>query len=230
MNVAIIPARGGSKRLPRKNIRNFFGKPIIAYSIDAALKSGVFDRVVVSTDDAEIALVANRYGAETPFLRPKELSDDFTGTNAVTKHAISWLQSQGIPVTVVCCIYATAPLLQVNYLLEGYHKLINSKKSFVFSVTSFPFPIQRAVRINKQNEIEAFWPENYHVRSQDFEKSYHDCGQFYWGFSDSFLNDEPLFSNKSLPVILPRSYVQDIDDEEDWRQAELMFEVLKLNK
>jgi N-acylneuraminate cytidylyltransferase len=225
--IAVIPARGGSKRIPRKNIRPFCGKPIIAYSIEAALDSGLFDQVIVSTDDEEIAEVSRGLGADVPFLRPAELADDYTGTNAVAKHAIQWLhQNTDRQVEYACCIYATAPFLQASYLKEGFDRLINSDKSFVFSVTSFPFPIQRAIKINPAGEVVAFHPENYYVRSQDLEEAYHDAGQFYWGRAEAYLNDVIPFSPVSLPVVLPRHLVQDIDTEEDWTHAEYMYHAL----
>ena len=226
MKLAVIPARGGSKRIPRKNIRDFCGKPIIAYSIEQARNSEIFDHIIVSTDDEEIASVAREYGAETPFIRPKNISDDFTGTNAVVKHAIQWYQQQNQPVSLACCIYATAPFLQIQFLQEGYNKLINSDKSFAFSVTSFPFPIQRAIRFTKQDAIEAFWPENIYIRSQDLEAAYHDAGQFYWGSADAWLSSDSVFGEKTSPILLPRSRVQDIDSLEDWEQAEAMFKIL----
>ena len=227
MKLAVIPARGGSKRIPRKNIRDFCGKPIIAYSIETALESGLFDHVIVSTDDKEIAAVAREFDAEVPFIRPSNIADDHTGTNEVIKHAIQWYQQRGHGISLVCCIYATAPFVRVRYLKEGHDKLIDSQKSFAFSVTSFAFPIQRAVRINAKGEVEAFWPEHIKSRSQDLEEAFHDAGQFYWGRARAFLNNEFTFSNVSIPVILPRLLVQDIDTLEDWRRAELMFEALK---
>ncbi len=230
MKLAVIPARGGSKRIPRKNIRIFCGKPIIAYSIEQAQKSELFDHIIVSTDDAEIALVAREYGAETPFMRPENISDNHTGTNAVVKHAIQWYQKQNQPVSLACCIYATAPFLHVRFLQQGYDKLINSDKSFAFSVTSYPFPIQRAIRLIKPDEIQAFWPENTSVRSQDLEAAYHDAGQFYWGKAKAFLQDEAIFSSVSIPIILPRYLVQDIDTYEDWQRAELMYESLQKSR
>ena len=156
MKVAIIPARGGSKRIPRKNISIFAGQPIISYSIAAALASGLFDRVIVSTEDAEIAAVAKDWGAEVPFLRPETLADDFTGTGAVVRHAIRWLLDQGQPVSHACCIYATAPFVRPDFLRTGYQMLVDSGKSFAFSVTSFPFPIQRAIRVTKEGAVEPF--------------------------------------------------------------------------
>ena len=227
MKVAIIPARGGSKRIPRKNVRLFAGKPIIAHSIGAALDSGCFDRVIVSTDDVEIAAVAREWGAETPFVRPPELADDHTGTNAVVKHAINWLAEQGTPATYACCIYATAPFVQARYLQEGLARLLERRRGYAFSVTSFPFPIQRAIRINAEGAVEAIWPENIFRRSQDLEEAFHDAGQFYWGSTDAYLTDEVVFSPASVPIVLPRHLVQDIDTFEDWRRAELMFRVIQ---
>ena len=226
MKLAVIPARGGSKRIPRKNIREFCGKPIIAYSIEAALASDFFDQVIVSTDDDEIASVARDFGAEIPFMRPAEIADDYTGTNAVVKHAIQWYQENSHSISLACCIYATAPFIRVEYLKEGHNKLTNSGKSFAFSVTSFPFPIQRAVYINQKGEVEAFWPEHINTRSQDLEKAYHDAGQFYWGHAQAFLNDETLYSPASIPIILPRHLVQDIDDMEDWIYAEQLYKLM----
>jgi pseudaminic acid cytidylyltransferase len=228
MRIAIIPARGGSKRIPRKNIRDFLGVPIIAYSIRAALDSTAFDKVVVSTDDEEIATVARAAGAEVPFLRPASLSDDHTGTNAVIKHALSWFSSRGETFEQACCIYATAPFIQVRYLREGLAKLESSGKSYAFSVTSFAFPIQRSVRINRHGTVEAMYPEFVATRSQDLEDAYHDAGQFYWGRTEAFLQDAAIFSPASVPVILPRYMVQDIDTLEDWHRAELMFKALEL--
>ena len=222
MNIAIIPARGGSKRIPRKNIKFFLGKPIIAYSIEAALDSKLFDKVVVSTDDKEIARVSKEYGAEVPFFRPKELSDDFTGASDVVKHAINWFVEKGMEVNNVCCIYATAPFIKQQYLKEGCKSLQNSNKLFAFSVTSFAFPIQRAIKINN-DEISMYYPHHLLTRSQDLEGAYHDAGQFYWGKAQAFLDDEVIFSEKSIPVVLPRYLVQDIDTLEDWHRAELMY-------
>jgi pseudaminic acid cytidylyltransferase len=230
MKIAIIPARSGSKRIPRKNIKIFCGLPVIAYSIKVAQESGLFDRIIVSTDDDEIAEVSRSYGAETPFMRPKSLADDYTVTRDVINHAIEWLVGQGQKIDYVCCLYATAPLLQSRYLVEGFEKLSSSNKSIAFSVTSFPFPIQRALRITPNNEVEAIWPENIKARSQDLEETYHDAGQFYWGHTKSFLKNVATFSSASVPIILPRHLVQDIDTLEDWERAELMYQLLIVDK
>ena len=225
--VAIIPARGGSKRIPRKNIKLFAGKPIIAYSIEAALTSGLFNKVIVSTDDEEIAALAESYGAEIPFMRPKSLSGDYTGGMEVLQHAIQWLEENGCPVEYVCCVFATTPFIQVRYLKEGFYKLVASGKSYAFSITSFPFPIQRALQIKGDDTIEPFNPEYIYSRSQDLEEAYHDAGQFYWGTAEAFLKDTVVFSKESIPIVLPRHLVQDIDTEEDWYRAELMFHAWK---
>jgi pseudaminic acid cytidylyltransferase len=225
MRVAIIPARGGSKRIPRKNIKLFHGKPIIAYSIETAVHSGLFDKIIVSTDDEEIAEVAQRFGAETPFIRPRELADDFTGTGAVIAHAVQWLKDSGITPEYICTLYPTAPLIQTAYLVEAFEKLSQSDAIHAFSVTSMPAPIQRSFKITADNRLEMFWPENFYTRSQDLEPAYHDAGQFYW---TNLIREEKSiekisFSHISIPVILPRYLVQDIDTPEDWVFAELLY-------
>ncbi len=225
MNICVIPARGGSKRILKKNIKNFLGKPIIAYSIEAALNSQLFDKVIVSTDDESIAKVAKEYGAEIPFVRPKKLSDDFTNTNDVVKHAINWFLEQDIEINYVCCIYATAPFVKVTYLRQGLELLSNSNQLFSFSVTSFPFPVQRAIKINN-DKISMFYPEYTLSRSQDLDEAYHDAGQFYWGRPQAFLDEVDMFSEDSIPVVLPRYLVQDIDTLEDWKRAELMYKTI----
>ncbi|MFW3407093.1 pseudaminic acid cytidylyltransferase [Aliarcobacter butzleri] len=224
--VAIIPARGGSKRIPKKNIKLFHGKPLIAYSIEVAIKSKLFDKVVVSTDDEEIAKIAKEFGAEVPFLRPKELSDDFTGTGAVINHAINFLKEQGEEIDFVCTIYATAPLLQEKYLIKAYERLKNSNAKNAFSCTSMPFPIQRTFKITSNERCEMFWPENFMKRSQDLEEAFQDAGQFYWT-NLNIKSDEITFGKDSIPIILPRYLVQDIDTLEDWQRAEFMYEAIK---
>jgi len=227
MNICIIPARGGSKRIPRKNIKDFLGKPMIGYSIEAALKSGCFDRVIVSTDDTEIAQIAKTFGAEVPFMRPEKISDDYTGTTAVISHAIKWLQQNGETPELVCCIYATAPFISYEDIKKGQQILENTGCDYAFSVTSYAFPIQRAISISENKRVEMFQPEYLSVRSQDLKEAYHDAGQFYWGKAKSWLADKPIFSPEAAPVILPRYRVQDIDTLEDWERAELMLKVLQ---
>jgi pseudaminic acid cytidylyltransferase len=222
MKLAVIPARGGSKRIPRKNIRPFGGLPMIAWSIRAAAESGCFDRIVVSTDDAEIAEVARAHGAEVPFMRPPELSDDHTGTVPVIAHAVRWLQAQATPARHVCCIYATAPFLGPEDLRRGLQALDDSGADFAFSVTRYAFPIQRAIRVAADQRVEMFHPEQFDARSQDLEEAWHDAGQFYWGRAAAWLAGKPLFSRDSTAVPLPRHRVQDIDTLEDWERAEWM--------
>ncbi|EEA03765.1 acylneuraminate cytidylyltransferase [Burkholderia sp. H160] len=225
--VAIIPARGGSKRIPRKNIRLFHGLPIIAYSIRAARASGLFDRIVVTTDDEEIARVAREYGAETPFMRPEALSDDHAGTMGVVQHAIDELARLGDAPTLACCIYATAPFLQPGFLRQGLQLLeAHTDRSYAFSVTTFGFPVQRALRVTADGGLDAIYPEYRLVRSQDLDEAWHDAGQFYWGRADAWLRGDTLFSPAALPVALPRHLVQDIDTPEDWRRAEWMYAAL----
>lgn len=224
MRIAVIPARGGSKRIPRKNIKLFHGKPMIAWSIEAALNSACFDRVIVSTDDEEIAAISVQYGADAPFMRPKNLSDDFTGTIPVINHAITWLRESGIDVDNVCCIYATAPFILPEDLQRGLQALKETNVSYAFAVTSYAFPIQRALRMTDGGRVEMLNPENFSVRSQDLEEAWHDAGQFYWGKASAWLSEEPLFSEVSVPILLPRHRVQDIDTPEDWVRAEWLFD------
>jgi pseudaminic acid cytidylyltransferase len=226
MNVAIIPARGGSKRIPRKNIKEFHGKPLIAYSIEAAKASLCFDRIIVSTDDHEIAVIAKQYGAEVPFLRPSEISDDFSTTLDVMQHAINWCNDKGVKIDNVCCIYATAPFLLPEYIQQGLEILSDNTVKYTFSATSFAFPIQRAIRLGRKNQVEMFQPEHLNTRSQDLEEAYHDAGQFYWGTVDAFLEGASFFSNHSIAIKLPRKRVQDIDTPEDWDLAEILYSVL----
>lgn len=225
MRVAIIPARGGSKRIPRKNIKEFCGKPMIAYAIEAAQKSELFDKIVVSTDDEEISSVARAYGAEVPFIRPQNLSDDYTGTTAVVTHALNILATQNIHPEHACCIYATAPFLTATSLIQGYNALLQNHSEFAFSVTTFPYPIFRALK-KEGDGVMMLWPEFSATRSQDLIESYHDAGQFYWGKTSSWLEQKRIFAPYSTPIILPRHQVQDIDTLEDWIRAELMYKAL----
>lgn len=227
MRLLVIPARGGSKRISRKNIKEFCGKPMIAWSIEAARLSGCFDRIVVSTDDAEIADVARAHGAEVPFVRPAELADDYTGTIPVIAHAIDWMSRNAGAVDVACCLYATAPFVRPQDLRSGMELLQQSGADYAFSVTSFPFPIQRAIRITADRRVEMLSPGHFNTRSQDLEETFHDAGQFYWGRADAWLAGKPLFSHDAAPVLLPRHRVQDIDTVEDWERAEWMFKAMQ---
>ncbi|RVD75690.1 pseudaminic acid cytidylyltransferase [Pseudomonas koreensis] len=223
-SVAIIPARGGSKRVPRKNLLLFDGVPMIVRSIRTAQDCGLFDQIVVSTDDAEIAELALAHGAQVPFLRPAELADDFTGTAAVIVHALQQLPA----FDYACCVYATAPLLQARFLREGFELLErHPEKAFAFSVCSFGFPVQRALTLDGQGALTALYPEFRNTRSQDLPEAFQDAGQFYWGRSEAWLRGEVLYSPASLPVILPRHLVQDIDTLEDWKRAEYLYAALK---
>lgn len=229
MRLAVIPARGGSKRIPRKNIKLFGGKPMIAWSIEAAIQSGCFDRIIVSTDDAEISDVARAYGAEVPFVRPLELSDDHTGTLPVIAHTIQWQNDSGPSASQVCCIYATAPFVRAEDLQHGLALLNSSGTDYAFSVTSYAFPIQRAIRITTDQRVEMFQPEKFNSRSQDLEEAWHDAGQFYWGHAAAWLAHKPIFSHKSTTIRLPRHRVQDIDTFEDWERAEWLFRAMQKN-
>jgi len=230
MILAVIPARGGSKRIPRKNIKPFCGKPMIAWSIEAAQQSNCFDRILVSTDDEEIAAVARTHGAEVPFMRPLELSDDYTSTIPVIAHAINWHQQHGEAPWQVCCIYATAPFVIATDLQRGLRIIEDAQADYAFSVTSYASPIQRAIRIKENGKVEMFYPEHFNSRSQDLEEAYHDAGQFYWGQASAWLAGKPIFSANAAPVILPRHRVQDIDTPEDWIRAEWMFQALQTIK
>lgn len=226
MKLAVIPARGGSRRIPRKNIKPFCGRPMIAWSIRAALESGCFDRIVISTDDEEIATVARAEGAEVPFMRPLELSDDHTGTVPVIAHATRWMIEQGEKPELVCCLYATAPFVRAQDLQQGLQLLQGGDCDYAFSVTSYPFPIQRAIRLTAERRVGMFHPEHANTRSQDLEEAFHDAGQFYWGRAQAWLDNRPVFSTASVPVVLPRHRVQDIDTPEDWERAEWMFKAM----
>ena len=228
--IAVIPARGGSKRIPRKNIKPFCGKPMIAYSIEAAIRSGIFDEIIVSTDDEEIADVAKNAGASVPFMRPKELSDDFTATGAVVEHAIKFLQVRGDRIKFVCTIYATAPLIDEFYIKLGLEKLRASNAKNAFSCTSMPFPIWRTFKIAKDGRCEMFWRENFAKRSQDLEEAYQDAGQFYWTNLDAPSSDEIFFGRDSIAIVLPRHLVQDIDTLQDWIRAEFLYEAVQKSR
>lgn len=229
MKIAVIPARGGSKRIPRKNIRPFCGKPMIAWSIEAAHASGCFDRIIVSTDDAEIASVARQVGAEVPFMRPAELADDSTGTVAVMKHAIDWCTANGASPDPVCCIYATAPFLRPADLRAGLDLLLDEDFDYAFAATEYAAPIQRAFQISPAGRVSMFNPEYFTTRSQDLQPAYHDAAQFYWGRASAWLAGQPIFSPAATALLLSKYRVQDIDTQEDWMRAERMFTAFELH-
>jgi N-acylneuraminate cytidylyltransferase len=220
LRLAVIPARGGSKRIPRKNIREFCGKPMISYPIACALASNLFDRVIVSTDDEEIASVAVAHGAEVPFVRPAAIADDHSSTGAVMRHAVAELRAEGAE--GVCCIYATTPFLEADDLREGWRRLCDEGWDFVFAATSFAAPIHRAFVMDENSEVRMLFPEHFTTRSQDLPEVLHDAGQFYWGRPRAWLDEQRIFDEHSTVVRLPCWRVQDIDVEEDWRRAEAM--------
>jgi N-acylneuraminate cytidylyltransferase len=226
MKIAVIPARGGSKRIPRKNIKLFNGKPMIAWSIEAAKASGLFERIIVSTDDVEIAEVAKQWGAEVPFMRPEELSNDHAGTTPVIAHATQWAIDQGMDVEAVCCIYATAPFVQVDDLKRGWDALKSGDWDYAFTVTDFAAPIFRAFKETEAGGIEMFYPEHFATRSQDLPVALHDAGQFYWGRPAAWIEGKRIFDQRSKPVVIPRWRVQDIDTPDDWARAEIVAPVI----
>jgi len=230
MRLCVIPARGGSKRIPRKNIRDFLGKPIVAWSIEAAHKSECFEHIIVSTDDREIAERVQEFGAEIPFVRPLELADDYSTTSAVVAHAVEWYQNHGVNLEAICCLYATAPMVYPADIRKGLEMLRNGDPNqFVFTATTYPSPIQRALRIDHQNGSAHMWqPECFTQRSQDLEAAYHDAAQFYWGRPENWLSKANLFEG-GRPLVLPNWRVQDIDNEDDWIRAEFLHKVLNIS-
>lgn len=225
MNLAIIPARGGSKRIPRKNVKSFHGRPMISYAIKAAQSSGLFDRIIVSTDDHEIAQVAKSYGVDVPFTRPAELADDQTATVPVIRHAITACERIGWKAEQVCCIYPTVPLLRSEDLISALELLLSTTQAqFSFPVTEFPSAIQRGLRRNPLGLMSSFYKEYQHTRTQDLEPAYYDVGQFYWGYKSSWLETSEIH-NTGVGLLLPRSRVVDIDTHEDWHIAETLFTI-----
>ena len=223
--VAVIPARGGSKRIPRKNIRSFCGKPIISYSISCALRSELFDEVIVSTDDDEIATIARNFGATVDELRPENISDDRTGVLPVVAHELLKLEEQGIKPTVACLIYATAPMIRENDLIESFGVFEAGDIDFVFSAAEFSSPIFRSFTILPDGRAQMFRPACYHSNSQDLPRAYHDAAQFCWGKPDAIMDpDAIVFSEQSKPFVLPTHLVNDIDTPEDWTRAEWLFQ------
>ena len=225
--LAVIPARGGSKRIPRKNIRPFLGVPMLARTIGMLTKTGVFDSIIVSTEDEEIADLARAAGAAVPFRRPAELSDDVAGTLPVIAHAIREMQARGVSPAYVACVYPAAVLARLADLRAAWDLLRGSDADYVFTATSFAFPIQRALRRRGDGGCEMIWPEHRETRSQDLEPAFHDAGQFYFGRRDAWLEARPLFGPRSRLLELPRYRVQDIDTPEDWERAELIFRLLE---
>ena len=223
-NICIIPARGGSKRIPRKNIKEFLGKPIIAYSIQAALDSGLFDEVMVSTDDLEIADIAKKYGAKVPFMRSAKNSDDFATTFDVIKEVINYYKDQSIEFDNLCCLYSCAPFVNPKVLLRAYNQLTKKNFDTVFPIIPFSFPIQRALRVN-QGKVSMILEANLNIRSQDLEKSFHDSGQFYWCNTKQLLISKKLITSNSGGIEISELDAQDIDTNMDWDLAELKYQL-----
>ncbi len=229
-NIAIIPARGGSKRIPKKNIKNFLGKPIIAYSIETALQSDLFDEVMVSTDDKEIAEIAIKYGAKVPFFRSQKTSDDFATLSDVVFEVIqTYKNKKQTEFENICCILPTAPFIKIEDLKKSYNKLIASSFDSVFPVVKFNFPIQRAMQFNGE-KIQMIWTENLNKRSQDLPGSFHDAGLFYWIKSQVFLKEKKLWTNNTSAIIIDSQKAQDIDTFDDWKIAELKYKILNEQK
>jgi N-acylneuraminate cytidylyltransferase len=224
--LAIIPARGGSKRIPRKNIKKFLGVPIIKYSIDAALNSHCFDEMMVSTDDKEIAQKAISFGAKVPFFRSQKTSNDFATTADVILEVLREYKKRGVEFDYFCCIYPTAPFITAKKLIKGKKLIKETTVDAVIPIVRFSYPIQRALRIDN-GLLKMFWPENDNKRSQDLELVYHDAGQFYWVQTDNFLRSKTFFTDNTLPLELSPPEVQDIDIDEDWKLAEMKYRLLK---
>lgn len=228
MNIAIIPARGGSKRIPRKNIRLFCGKPMIAYAITAAKESGLFEHVVVSTDDEEIAQIAREWGAETPFVRPAELANDYTGTVPVIAHGIQACRTLGWVFEYVCCIYPAVPFIKVDDMKEALALLMKRGADYCFPVTEFPSAIQRALRRLSDGGLQPFYPQFETVKTQALEPSFHDAGQFYWGKANTWLKN-PKIHSSGVGHVIPHWRVVDIDTPDDWQRAELIAHALNIS-
>ena len=226
MNIAIIPASGGSKRIPKKNIRKFVGRPIISYSIEIAKKSGLFERVIVSTDNDEISEIAIKYGAEVPFKRPKSLSDDYTSTHEVISHAVKWLINLNVKMDYVCSIYPAAPLIQLEDLVKGFELVSTGDWENVFAATNFSYPIFRSFYYEKNKGLKMFFPEYFQSRSQDLKEAMHDAGQFYWAKPEVWMMPAKGFNQNSTVVLLPSWRAQDIDNLDDWKRAELIYQYL----
>lgn len=225
MQIAVIPARGGSKRIPRKNIKNFCGKPMIAWAIETAKQSELFDHIIVSTDDDEVAEIAQQFGAQAPFRRPDNLSDDLTPTVPVIAHATRECFNLGISPKYVCCIYPCAPFLRADDLKSALNIAIKDNADFVYPVAEYAHPIQRAMKMLAGGRMEFFSPEYELTRTQDLEKSFHDAGQFYWGSSAAWIAEKKMHT-AGLGMKIPNWRVVDIDSMEDWARAELIFKSL----
>lgn len=225
-NLCIIPARGGSKRIPRKNIKNFLGKPIIAYSIEAAIHSNLFDEIMVSTDDQEIVEISKKYEAKVPFLRSSENANDFATLAYVLIEVVYQYKSEGKSFENVCCILPTAPLVSANRIKEAFTKLVNENLESLLPVVEFSYPVLRALEFDENERVKMIWPEYMKTRSQDLKPAFHDSGSFYWIKSNALLEQNTLFCTNSSAIVLPEIEVQDIDNKTDWKLAELKYKLL----
>jgi N-acylneuraminate cytidylyltransferase len=226
-NLCIIPARGGSKRIPRKNIRDFLGKPIIAYTIESAIMSNLFDVIMVSTDDSEIAEIAKKYGAQVPFFRSEENANDFATTAAVIYEVINNYAKINQEFEYICCCYPTAPLMTSDHISKGFQKLQQYNIDTVFPIAAYDYPIFRSLKMDEKGLVVMNWPDNLNVRSQDLPQAYHDAGQWYWMKTNTFIKYGKIIDENALGVLLDALEVQDIDNEIDWKIAELKYELLQ---
>lgn len=225
--IAVIPARSGSKRIVDKNIKDFYGKPIIAWSIQVAQETNLFSKIIVSTDSKKIADLAIKFGAEVPFIRPKKLSGDHVGTIDVISHAITKMTKKDFQINDVCCIYAASPLIKSDDIKKSYDIFHKEKWLYSFPVTEFEYPIYRSFMINNGKKLKMIYPEHFNTRSQDLKKVYHDAGQFYWGTKETWLSKKIFFDDYSYPYIIPKWRVQDIDTLDDWKRAHHLFKLIK---
>lgn len=226
-HVCIIPARGGSKRIPRKNIRDFAGRPVLSYAIKAAQESGLFTQIMVSTEDPEIAETAIKFGAEVPFLRSNKYANDYATTSDVLKEVLEAYNQQNRSFKYACCLYPVSPLVNAKRLIEGYHKLHEERRHSVFPVIPFESSIWRALKINNDGKVSMIWPEKRDVRSQDLDQAYHDAGQWYWFSTEDFLKNATLWSANSAVIVLDPMEAQDIDNLYDWKMAEMKYALLQ---
>ena len=226
-SLAIIPARGGSKRIPQKNIKPFLGKPIIAYSIEAALNSDLFTEIMVSTDSEEIDGIAKQYGASVPFLRSGRTADDYATIADVVEEVILKYEQQNLFFDTVCCLLPTAPFLTAQRLIEGLNRLEEQKYDSVTPIIKFSYPIQRALQLDNENRLSMIYPENLNKRSQDLMPAYHDSGQFYWGRTKAFMNERTFFMKNGGAIVISENEGQDIDTMEDWQLAEIKYKILR---
>jgi pseudaminic acid cytidylyltransferase len=228
MITAIIPARGGSTRIPEKNIKLFEGKPVIAYTIEAARKTEIFDKIIVSTDSEKIAEIARRYGAETPFIRPSELGENKVSVAKVVYHAIEWLQNKGNNVEWACCLVACAPLIKPEFIVDGYNLLIKQPDlDAVISMAKYPHSVFRAFKKNDNGTLNLIYPEHEFSNSNDLPHAYHDAAQFYWLNVKKFMKTKSILNGKILPITIPQGFVVDIDTPDDWEKAEILYEVCR---